>query len=168
MSPEPLDMELRDEHLEPLRRFLMGDLAILDRLNGDPDEPDFEAAQILTAAAVGIAVRRKFGASFYQREIIRFAADLRISFGAETKNLDPRVLEEVIRVALGMVHPNDIDHSVRDSDMTMKSHLLVLEKLRDENVIPSDGAAEFLRETMAFAQQMLETQRALAAGTLSL
>ncbi|WP_395109874.1 hypothetical protein [Actinomadura sp. SCN-SB] len=168
MGPEPIEVEFRDEHLEPLRRFLGGDIGGLEPFDANPDNPDVEAARLLMLTAAMIGIQKRFGNPFYRREIIRFVADLRISHGKNAEILDPRVLEELILVALGTVHPNDIHHSTNDPDVAVTAQMLILGKLRDENVIPPEEVDEFTQEVMAFARQMLEVQRALVAGTFSL
>ena len=168
MSTHPPGIELRDEHLDSLRRFLLGVPPGAEAFAEDLNEAEADAERVLLFAATAIAVRRRFSSYFTQRQIIRFVADLRISMGEDARGLDPRALEEVIRAALGTVHPNDIRFSVRDPAMTIRSHLLILEKLWSQNVIPSGELDEFMHETLAFARQMLETHPDLADGTLTL
>jgi hypothetical protein len=164
MNPDALEFEIRDEHLNPLRLFLMEDPNGLDPFDSDPDDPSVRAERWLFAMAVPVAVRRRFGDRYTREQIIRFVADLRISMGEHANEVSPRVAEELIRMALNDISPDDVYLTNRDPQLDLMASITILEQLRVENVINDNEMDEFLQQTKEYAQQMLETQRALAAG----
>jgi hypothetical protein len=167
MNLDFLEFEIRDEHLAPLRLFLSGNADGLDAFEKDPEDPSGKAERWLFAMAVPVGVKWRFGDSFTRRQIIRFVANLRISMDEHAGDVSPRVAEELIRMGLNDVGPSDVDLINRDAEKDLLACIAILDRLREENVI-GDRMDEFLQQTKQHAQQMLETQRALAAGTRSL
>lgn len=168
MNPDILEFAIRDEHLAPLRLFLSGDPDGLDPFEKEPDTPSVQAERWVFSMGVSVAVKWRFGDSFTRQEIIRFVAELRKSMGEHAGDVNPRVAEELIRMALNDVQPGDVDLTNRNPELDLVASIAILDRLREENVVDEGNMDEFLRQTKQYAQQMLETQRALAAGEISL
>jgi hypothetical protein len=153
---EPPVVELRDEHLEPLRRYLLGDMDGLDVFEGDPEDAAVRGSWLLFVAGFSVAVRRRFGDSFSRKDIIEFVADLRISLGKDRDDLDPKVAEDWIRSVLGNL-PNEEQLRVHDNpELSGIATFLTLERLRDTDVIDVTRLDEFLQESMDYARHMQE------------
>jgi hypothetical protein len=158
-----LEFEIRDEHHGPLRLFLLGSSDALDPFEQDPDEPSVKAERWLFVMAVAVGARWRFGNSFNRVQIIRFVADMRKSMGEHASDVNPRVAEELIRMALNDVHEGEANLTNRDSELDLMAGIAILDQLRDENIISESRMDEFLQQTKQHAQQMVEMQRALAA-----
>ncbi|WP_395108844.1 hypothetical protein [Actinomadura sp. SCN-SB] len=153
---EPPDIELLDEDLEPLRRFMVGDLEGLADLDEDPENPRSKAVWFLFVSAFTIAVRWRFGESYSRGAVIKFVADLRVSLGKDRDELDPKVAEEWIRSALGLLSNEEQLRVHEDLDASVDATILILERLRDENVVGDAGLDAFLEATMDYARNMQE------------
>ncbi|MFD0856377.1 hypothetical protein ACFQ07_29325 [Actinomadura adrarensis] len=167
MTPDMFEVELRDGHVEPLRRYMLGDSDGLEPFEADPDDADVRAERTVFLAAVAVGVRRRFR-TFNRAQIVRFVGDLRISLGEDAGDVDPLIAESIIRAALGDLPAGEIGRVQRDPEKALLANIFILEKLRDEDIVGDEGLEDFLRECMDYARTMLEKQRAIAAGEITL
>jgi len=161
------EVGLRDEHLEPLRRYMLGDPDGLEPFEADPDDADVRAQRMLFLAAVAVGVLRRFR-TFNRAQIVRFVGDLRISLGEDAGDVEPLIAESIIRAALGDLPVDEVARVQQDPESALLANVFILEKLRDENITGDEGLEEFFRECMNYARTMLENQRALATGEITL
>jgi hypothetical protein len=101
-------------------------------------------------------VRWKFGDSFTRKAIIEYVAELRIPMGEDRDELDPKAAEDWIRNAL---HNLPLEQQVRlprHGEAMVSAIFLILEALRDENIVGEAGLDAFLRETMNYAKELQE------------
>ena len=168
MNSKAHEFDIQHEHLAPVRLFLTGDPDGLKPFEEDPNTPSVKAERWLFSMATAVGVRWRFGDSFTRQQIIQFVAEMRKSMGEYANDVNPRVAEELIRLALNDVRPGDVDLTNRDPELDLMATIAILERLREENIIAEERMDDFLQQTKQHAERMLEIQRDLAAGKISL
>ncbi|TDB91603.1 hypothetical protein E1264_01230 [Actinomadura sp. KC216] len=146
---------VRDEHVEALRLFLLGDPEWPKALK-DP-EREGDAFALMVYAAFAVVVRRELPPTFTYPQIVRYVADLRTSRNGGERGIDPRVTENLIRAALG-------DASVDEEpdpapEIVAAGELAVLEDLLPRSVADEAGLEDFLGESAAFARAWLTARQ---------
>ncbi|WUH98556.1 hypothetical protein OHR68_34400 [Spirillospora sp. NBC_00431] len=146
---------VRDEHILALRLFLLGDPEWLKPLKHP--ESDGVAYTLMVYSAFAVAVRRKFPPTFTFTQIVRYVANLRISVMTDPHEIDPRVIENLIRAALGDA---SVDKEPKPATETaVAAELVILEDLLPESVPDEASLEEFLEESAAFARGWLATRQ---------
>lgn len=149
---EPPHIEIRDEDLEPVRRYMTGDLEGLEVFARHISEPGVAAGRCMFVAASAVAVRRRFARPPTRREISDFIADTRITMDLTTEDLDPRVAEDWIRGVLGEESMADRIREV-DPEILLLVTINLLNRLRVLNITGEDGLEPFLHEALDLARR---------------
>lgn len=158
-------VEVRDEHIERLRRFLADGPEGLDSLGESSIESDIVADSLMAYSAFAVAVLRRFSPTFTIPEIIRYVTDVRKAFAEEVERfqINPRVAEGMIRDVLGDKTLEDREPYGADNEAIVEAEFAVLLELFHKAKLDGPELDEFLRESAEYARRWLAGQRARQA-----
>jgi hypothetical protein len=141
---------LIDDNLKQfVRTLIQDDLAENDRYAQALHESGWHGWPQLLASLFSVAVRRRFGAGYTEREIIQFVADLRIEALDGEFNINALHTEALIKAIL---HP-PVALDVPIDELADAQALVTYTLLRQENL--SDAALdEVLAEAVAIAERL--------------
>ncbi|TMQ95903.1 hypothetical protein ETD83_21940 [Actinomadura soli] len=158
------DIEVGDEHIELLRRFLSDDPNDPSTFDVSTAESNAIAHNLMAYSAFAVAVLRKFSPNFTIPEVIRYVTDLRKAILRENAlQINPRVAEGMIRAVLEDQTLKDREPYGADNEAMVNAGFAVLLELFHGAELKGPELDEFLRESADYARRWLAVQQARQA-----
>jgi hypothetical protein len=144
-------MPVTDDQVAVLRALLADDQDLYKmlyaRLDRDRDSAGYIA---MVTAGFAEAAERRFGENYQPADVIEFVADARSRSERAAQELDPRIAERVIEVALGRGSVADVSKTTLAS-----TQLLLLGALVADEHFDDAGLDAFLASSRKLADQII-------------
>ncbi|MEU5991063.1 hypothetical protein ABZ806_19000 [Spirillospora sp. NPDC047418] len=157
MPVEP-GTQISDSHKQAVQALIFGSegeweshfSTILEKDNGS------QGYSTLLAFSVGTAVRRRFSAPWSFVDVIRYVADLRIALDQDANELNPRLIEALIRFLLGDDSVKETLTASENQENLVQVETLLLLALVAEANLDETGVNELLDEAATSAERQAE------------
>lgn len=156
-------VEIEDEHVAALRSLLEGRPEASEAYASVTDDAAASGYTMVIYSAFAVAVRRRFSPKYTHAQLARYVADLRISFGKDASQINPRVAESMMRAALGDETLKAREPYGADLPTLVAAELAILDDLVQGAGLDEAGLDELLNEAADGARKWLAAERAAQA-----